>query len=183
MVNCTWTVDAPSACPIAGSDGRYMSMVNGPSAVRNDSSNVRPNVPGRSIAFISSPVSPSLRAKRSNPVLRRRLDCFVASLLAMTNALSLPQRLDLQLRREPVELRQQRRRDRHAVAQPLGAALRAAVAGQPDFIDAGEPLRLAEVIRVAIDFGGECRQLHEARDVDRDHEMPGIGLARIVGVE
>jgi len=39
------------ACPIAGSDGRYMSMVNGPSAVRNDSNNVRPNVPGRSIVY------------------------------------------------------------------------------------------------------------------------------------
>src|SRR5580704_13454098 len=29
----------------------------------------------------------SLRAKRSNPVLRRRVDCFVASLLATTNLL------------------------------------------------------------------------------------------------
>ena len=102
MVSCTWTVDAPSACPIAGSDGRYMSMVSGPSAVRNDSNNVR----------------------RESAGTEHR-------------ALSLAQRLDLQLRRELVELRQQRRRDRHAVAQPFGAALRAAVAGQADFVDAG----------------------------------------------
>jgi hypothetical protein len=34
--------------------------------------------------FIIRPSYPSLRAKRSNPAPRRRLDCFVASLLAMT---------------------------------------------------------------------------------------------------
>src|SRR5580704_1082908 len=107
MVSCTWTVDAPSACPIAGSDGRYMSMVNGPSPVRSDSNNVRPKVPGRSIAFIPCP------------------------------SLSLAQRLDFQLRRELVELRQQRRRDRHAVSQPFLAALGATVAGQADVVDAG----------------------------------------------
>src|ERR1700686_893140 len=118
MVSCTWTVDASSACPIAGSDGRYMSMVSGPSAVRNDSNNVRPNVPGRSIAFIPCP------------------------------SLSLAQRFYLQLRRELVELRQQCWRDRHAVAQPFLATLRAAVAGQADFVDAGEPLRQAEVFHV-----------------------------------
>src|ERR1700688_1369153 len=107
MVSCTWTVDASSACPIAGSDGRYMSIVNGPRPVRSDSNNVRPNVPGRSIAFIPCP------------------------------PLSLAQRLDLQLRRELVELRQQCWRDRHAVAQPFLAALRPAVAGQADVVDAG----------------------------------------------
>jgi hypothetical protein len=31
-----------------------------------------------------SPQTPSLRAKRSNPQPKRRMDCFVASLLAMT---------------------------------------------------------------------------------------------------
>src|SRR5580704_13477790 len=147
MVSCTWTVDAPSACPIAGSDGRYMSMVNGPSPVRSDSNNVRPKVPGRSIAFIPYP------------------------------SLSLAQRFDLQIRREPVELRQQRRCDRYAVAQPFFAALRTAVAGQANVFDAGEALRLAEVFHVAIDFGGEGCKRHETRDVDCDHEMPGIGFA------
>src|ERR1700689_5111477 len=51
MVNCTWTVDAPSACPMAGNDGRYMAVVSGPSAVRNDSNNVSEKVPGRSIIY------------------------------------------------------------------------------------------------------------------------------------
>src|ERR1700688_154684 len=130
-----------------------MSIVNGPSPVRSDSNNVRPKVPGRSIAFIPCP------------------------------SLSLAQRFYLQLRRELVELRQQCWRDRHAVAQPFLATLRAAVAGQADVVNAGQPFRLAEVVHMAIDFGGEGGKRHETRDVDRDHEMSGIGFARVVGIE
>src|SRR5579864_603003 len=49
MVNCTCAVDASSARPISGSDGRYMSIDIGPSAVNSDSNNVSASVPGRSI--------------------------------------------------------------------------------------------------------------------------------------
>ena len=42
-------VGACSARPMSGSDGRYMSIDSGPSAVRNDSNKVSANVPGRSI--------------------------------------------------------------------------------------------------------------------------------------
>ena len=148
MVSCTWTVDAPSACPIAGSDGRYMSMVSGPSAVRNDSSNVRLNVPGRSI------------------VLYRSRSDFIFSSAASLSSCA---------------------RSAGAIGTPSRSrssrALRAAVAGQADFIDAGEPLRLAKIIHMAIDFGGERRKRYETCDVDRHHEMPGIGLAFVVSIE
>src|SRR5215472_10808089 len=49
MVSCTAAVEASSAWPIAGSDGRYMSMVSGPSAVSSDSSRVSAKVPGWSM--------------------------------------------------------------------------------------------------------------------------------------
>src|ERR1700687_2772304 len=101
MVNCTCAVDASSARPISGSDGRYMSIDIGPSAVNSDSNNVSASVPGRSIG----------KEFQKNVV----------------GSYALAQRLYLQLRRELVELRQQRRRDRHAVAEPFGAAFAAAV--------------------------------------------------------
>src|SRR5690242_19849513 len=49
MVSCTCAVEACSASPIAGSDGRYMSIDSGPSPVKSDSSKVSAKVPGRSI--------------------------------------------------------------------------------------------------------------------------------------
>src|SRR5579872_5342548 len=49
MVSCTCAVEACSASPIAGSDGRYMSIDSGPSPVKSDSNKVSAKVPGRSI--------------------------------------------------------------------------------------------------------------------------------------
>jgi len=46
---------------VSGSDGRYMSIDSGPSAVKNDSSRVSANVPGRSMGQTINPFSNSLR--------------------------------------------------------------------------------------------------------------------------
>src|SRR5271170_4153735 len=54
MVNCTCSVGAWSVRPMSGSDGRYMSIDSGPSAVRNDSNKVSANVPGVSIQWCSA---------------------------------------------------------------------------------------------------------------------------------
>ena len=54
---------------------------------------------------------------------------------------ALAQRLYLQLRGQFVELGKKGCGNRHAVTRPLVAALGAAVAWQPDRIDAGEPVR------------------------------------------
>src|SRR5580692_2338408 len=51
MVNGTSRMGACSARAISGSDGRYMSIDSGPSAVKNDSNSVRANVPGVSMAM------------------------------------------------------------------------------------------------------------------------------------
>src|SRR5260370_3678221 len=96
---------------------------------------------------------------------------------------ALEQRLYLQLRRQFVELGKERRRNRDAVAGPLVAAGGAAVARQADRIDAREPPRMAQIVDVAIDFGGESLQRHESRDVDRGDEVSSIGLALVIGVE
>src|SRR5690348_12794968 len=55
MVSCTCAVEACSAWPIAGSDGRYMSIDSGPRPVSSDSNKVSAKVPGRSIGINQYP--------------------------------------------------------------------------------------------------------------------------------
>src|ERR1051326_2294303 len=110
MVSCTCAVEACSASPIAGSDGKYISIDSGPSPVKSDSNKVSAKVPGRSIGTHGcytgmhrsthvnrhcEPTGPA-RSGRPDDKLReaiqgrvhRLLDCFVASLLAMTTVAS-----------------------------------------------------------------------------------------------
>src|SRR6516165_2548627 len=88
-----------------------------------------------------------------------------------------------ELVRQLVELREQRRRQRHAVAQAVDAAVAAAVARQADAVDAGQPLRGAQIGEMAVGLGYKGRKRNEALDVDRNHEMAGIGGAVLIVVE
>src|SRR5579872_4780431 len=146
---------------MSGSDGRYMSIDSGPSPVNIESRIVRANVPGRSISR-----SPAVTAKKLWPMKESRL--------------ALAQRFHVQLGSQFVELFEELAGDRHAGMPALVAALRAAIAGQADFIDAGQPLRLAKVADMAVDFRNESRRRHEAADIDDDQEMSGIGFAAVV---
>jgi len=90
---------------------------------------------------------------------------------------------DGKLRGERIELRDQRRRERHAIAHPILTARTSPLARHADFIDAREPLRLFEFADMAVDLGGVFGERQKARDVERNDEMAGVGLAPIVGVE
>src|SRR5580704_2248353 len=72
MVSCTCSVGACSVRPMSGSDGRYMSIDSGPSAVRNDSNKVSANVPGANIQSCSALVD--RRRLTSLAQDRRRVD-------------------------------------------------------------------------------------------------------------
>src|ERR1700691_4142164 len=54
MVSGTCSVGACSVRPMSGSDGKYMSIDSGPSAVKNDSNKVSANVPGVNIQWCSA---------------------------------------------------------------------------------------------------------------------------------
>src|SRR5262249_62162324 len=82
-----------------------------------------------------------------------------------------------------VRLMETRRWQRDTVARALRAALRPSVARRADGVEIRPARGGAQVVQVAIDFGGESRKRNEPRDIDRDDEMPGVGLACGVGVE
>src|SRR5579872_3940555 len=65
MVNCTWAVDAPKTRAISGSDGRYISVVNGPNAVSAASSAVSAKVLGRSMRDVRRVSVPQHAAGRT----------------------------------------------------------------------------------------------------------------------
>src|SRR5262249_56763732 len=46
-----------------------------------------------------------------------------------------------------------------------------------DLVDTGQPLRRRQLADVAIDLGLERLERQKARDVERDHELPDIGVA------
>src|SRR5579883_1957597 len=87
------------------------------------------------------------------------------------------------LTRELVELRLQRIRQRNAVAQALGAAGTAALAGEADGVEAGQAVRGVQVVHVAVDLGLEGIERDETLDVDRADEVARVGRAGVVGVE
>src|SRR5258707_929203 len=94
-----------------------------------------------------------------------------------------PPLLHAQFPRQLIELRQQRRWQRHAVAQAFDTTGAAAVARQADVVDAWQPLREAQIGEMADGLGHEGRKWDEPRDVDRDHELAGVGGAVLVVVE
>ena len=49
MVSCACAVEAPSSRAMSGSDGRYMSVVSGPIALKRRQQAVSAKVPGRSM--------------------------------------------------------------------------------------------------------------------------------------
>src|SRR5215467_12730539 len=95
----------------------------------------------------------------------------------------LPQRRHPKFARQLVELREQRRRQRYAVAQTFDATVAAAIARQADAVNAGQPLRATQIGEMAISLGHKGRERNEALDVDRNHEMAGVSLAILVVVE
>ncbi len=64
MVNCTCTIGAFNECAMSGSDGRYMSIDSGPSAVRNDNNKVSAKEPGASIGNDVRKISASIAPDR-----------------------------------------------------------------------------------------------------------------------
>src|SRR5213078_1870675 len=76
-----------------------------------------------------------------------------------------------------VNLRHDRRMERHPVAFPLGPARRPSHSRYTNVIAARKRPRGDEVANVAIDLGLEGVRWHEARDVEGDHELPDIALA------
>ena len=91
---------------------------------------------------------------------------------------TLRERLDLQARRQRVELLDQRRRQLHAVGAAVGAALAAIRARQPDRIEARQGRRRGQVLEMPVHLGGENLRRNEARHVERDDELPGVGRRR-----
>src|SRR5580658_2658831 len=71
MVSCTCSVGACSVRPMSGSDGKYMSIDSGPSAVKNDSSRVSAKVPGRSIIALRFPGVAQHEPRRSGALQNR----------------------------------------------------------------------------------------------------------------
>ena len=77
-----------------------------------------------------------------------------------------------------VELLDQRRRQLHAVGAAVGAALAAIRARQPDRIEAGQGRRRSKILEMPVHLGRENLRRNEARHVERDDELPGVGRLR-----
>src|SRR6476661_3330572 len=92
------------------------------------------------------------------------------------------ERLGAEIARQRVELRAQRRRDGHALDLPPQPGQAALLAGQPDAVDAGQPLAGAQVARERIHAAAEFRRVAEGGDVDGEHRLAGIGDAGVVRV-
>src|SRR5882757_9309157 len=91
--------------------------------------------------------------------------------------------LDRQFRGESIELRQQFRRQRQAVGLAVGDTLGALIARQTHRVIARQRLGIAQAADVAIDLGLELVERLEAAGIERQHELPGVGGRRRIGVE
>src|SRR5690349_7813147 len=90
---------------------------------------------------------------------------------------------DAERLRDLVELLDQGGRERHAILLPIGAAGLPALSRDADFVDPGQPRRRGEIAHMAIHLRAELIERQEAGDIERDHELPGIGLARLLGID
>src|SRR4029434_5994313 len=57
----------------------------------------------------------------------------------------------------------------------------AALPRDPDLVNTRKALRVRKVVHMAIDLGFEQIEREAALGVERDHEMAGVGLARLLG--
>src|SRR5262245_33841881 len=77
---------------------------------------------------------------------------------------------------ELVDLRQDRRIERHAVALPLGPARRPTHAGDANIVTARQPPRRDKIANVAIDLSLERVERHEPGNIECDDELPDIAV-------
>ena len=94
-----------------------------------------------------------------------------------------PQRLDAQVTRQGIKLRDQCRQHRHAILHAIRAARTAFLPRQPDLMLARQRTRRAQIAQVTIHLGAECFQRREARNIKRDDEMAGVAGIRVIVVE
>ena len=84
------------------------------------------------------------------------------------------ERCDAERLGDLVDLLHHRGAERNAVLLPLDPPRQASLAGHANFVEAREPMGAGEVADVAVDFRLEQIGRDEARDVERDHELPDI---------
>src|SRR6478735_4642704 len=108
---------------------------------------------------------------------RRSISATSAPMVLAPRSCPRTERCDAERLGDLVDFLHHRGAERNAVLLPLDPPRQASLAGHANFVEAREPMGGGEVADVAVDFRLEQIGRDEARDVERDHELPDIELA------